>query len=120
MKIKLDENLPADLAPELTRVGHDVHTVPDERLGGRPDQDIFAAAQREGRFLVTQDLDLADIRRFAPGTHAGILVVRLHVPGRRQLMERTLALFRSEAAAEWGGCFVVATEQKVRVRRAGM
>jgi hypothetical protein len=25
MKIKLDENLPADLAPELVKLGHEAH-----------------------------------------------------------------------------------------------
>lgn len=30
MQIKLDENLPADLAEILIELGHDVDTVPDE------------------------------------------------------------------------------------------
>ena len=72
MKIKLDENLPARLAGILSVHGHDVHTVPGENLTGRPDADIWRAANEEGRFLITQDLDFSDARRFAPGTHAGL------------------------------------------------
>jgi hypothetical protein len=34
-------------------------------------------AQRAGRFLVTQDLDFSDVRRFEPGSHHGLLLVRL-------------------------------------------
>ncbi len=47
MKIKLDENLPVDLAPDLVKLGHDVHTPHDEGLSGREDRDIWEAAQNE-------------------------------------------------------------------------
>ena len=38
---------------------------------------FWDVAQREGRILITQDLDFSDIRKFQPGTHYGIVVVRL-------------------------------------------
>ena len=59
MRIKLDENLPAELAGSLAALGHDVETGPGERLRGMPDAAIWSAAQHEGRFLVTQDLDFS-------------------------------------------------------------
>jgi predicted nuclease of predicted toxin-antitoxin system len=117
MKIKLDENLPARLAPVLGYLGHDVHTVHDEQLAGRPDEEIWEAAQKESRFLITQDLDFSDMRRFAPGSHNGILLIRLHSPSRRNLLERIDELFQTENANEWVGCFVVATERKIRIQR---
>jgi predicted nuclease of predicted toxin-antitoxin system len=58
MRLKLDENLPAALVEKLSGLGHDVDTVLAEDLRGHPDRDIWEAAQREQRFLVTQDLDL--------------------------------------------------------------
>jgi predicted nuclease of predicted toxin-antitoxin system len=79
MKLKLDENLPATLAVRLRELGHDADTVRDEGLTGRPDELVWQAAQAEGRFLVTQDLDFSDARKFAPGTHCGILLVRIPV-----------------------------------------
>jgi hypothetical protein len=85
MKIKLDENMPAGLAEILVRLGHDVETVPQEGLAGCSDPDIWSSAQREGRFLITQDLDFSDIHRFSPGTHHGLLLVRLRTPGRLAL-----------------------------------
>lgn len=78
MKIKLDENLPLRLAAGLAVLGHEVHTVFDEDLLGARDERIWAVAQEEERFLITQDLDFADLRRFIPGTHHGVLLVRLH------------------------------------------
>ena len=41
---------------------------------------IFEAAVGEDRLLLTQNLDFSDIRRFKPGTHAGIVIIRLRDP----------------------------------------
>ncbi len=115
MKIKLDENLPLRLATLLKNLGHDVHTLRDERLLGRADAEIWEAAQKESRFLITQDLDFSDLRQFAPGSQHGILLVRLRSPNRNDLTERVGELFQKENIGEWAGCFVVATERKIRV-----
>ncbi len=89
MRVKLDENLPAELAGVLGAPGHDVETVPQARLQGVSDGVVRSAAQREARLLVTRDLDFADIRRYAPGTHAGLLLVRLSGPSIEQGPEPT-------------------------------
>ena len=115
MKIKLDENLPRRLAIILKDLGHDAHTLHDESLLGCADTEIWAATQKESRFLITQDLDFSDLRQFAPGSHHGILLVRLRSPNRIDLIERIGELFRTENVREWAGCFVVATERKIRV-----
>lgn len=117
MRIKLDENLPDRLVIVLTALGHDVDTVHGEQLTGRADPEVWTAAQSARRFLITQDLDFSDIRRYTPGTHAGLLLVRLPRPGRNALLDRVTALFRTEQIENWTGCLVVATDQKVRIRR---
>jgi len=115
MKIKLDENLPSRVASLLNGMGHDVHTVFDEGLAGRPDGEVWEAAQRESRFLITQDLDFADLRRFVPGSHSGILLIRLHSPDLPSLITRVAEIFREENVQDWQRCFVVSTEHKLRV-----
>lgn len=117
MNVKLDENLPVEIAPKLKPLGHDVQTVHEEGLVGCGDTEIWEAAQREKRFLVTQDLDFSDTRRFVPGSHQGILLVRLRSPNRQGLIDRIEEVFQTEDVAGWSGCLVVATERKVRVRR---
>jgi predicted nuclease of predicted toxin-antitoxin system len=86
---------------------------------GRNDREIWEAAQKESRFLITQDLDFSDLRRFAPGSHHGILLIRLHSPNRRNLVSRVVELFQNENVSEWLGCFIVATERKIRVLKPG-
>jgi predicted nuclease of predicted toxin-antitoxin system len=77
MKIKLDENITTRMARELGDSGHDVHTVFGEGLSGRSDEVVWIATQSEERSLITQDFGFAATRRFAPGTHFGILLLRL-------------------------------------------
>jgi predicted nuclease of predicted toxin-antitoxin system len=117
VRIKLDENLPAGLVPLLGALGHDVDTVPAEDIAGEDDDVVWRAAQADGRFLVTQDLDFSDARKYAPGTHHGLLLVRLPQPGRIALQDRVTNLFRTEAVDTWSGCMVTATPTKVRIKR---
>jgi len=75
VKIKLDENLPERLVPELAKLGHDADTVRAEYLTGRPDNEIWQAAQSMDRFLITPRSGLLrrspirawDTRRIATG-----------------------------------------------------
>jgi predicted nuclease of predicted toxin-antitoxin system len=117
MKIKLDENLPLRLAGILKAMGHDVDTLHAEALLGRDDSQVWEAVQRDSRFLITQDqdMDFSDLRRFAPGSHHGILLARLRSSKRRDLIRRIEELFRKEEIEEWSRYFVVATASKVRV-----
>lgn len=117
MRIKLDENLPATLAKILATAGHDVDTAPDEGLTGQPDTDVWRATQDAARFFVTQDLDFSDLRYYRPGTHHGLLIVRVTEPSRRHLVERIQHLFATEATDTWQRCVVVATDRKIRIRR---
>ena len=117
MKVRLDENIPARLIPVLERMGHSVESVAASKLQGRADAEIWQAVRKEGALFITQDLDFSDLRRFTPGTHPGILLVRLREPGRQALFERLRALFENEDVESWKGCFVVATDRKLRIRR---
>jgi len=71
-----DENLPTSAAI-LASAGHDVDTVLAEGLTGAPDPDVVLAATAAGRILVSLDVGLGDIRVYPPGSHAGIVVLRV-------------------------------------------
>lgn len=117
MRLKLDENLPASAEPRLRALGYDVDTVLDEGLTGHPDRAVWAAAQAEGRLLVTQDLDFSDLRKFSPGTHAGVLLVRLPDSEQWRAADYLVAWLSDPEARTWARSVVVATPQKVRVLR---
>ena len=119
MRFKIDENLPAAIAPALVSLGHEADTVVDEGLRGRDDATVWIAAQAEKRFLITQDLDFSDARVFAPGTHAGILLVRLPDDEQWRAAEWVIRWLSRPDAGSWAGCFVVASPRKIRVLRSG-
>jgi hypothetical protein len=114
MKIKVDENLPNRLVDVLRAIGHDTDTVQSEGLAGMPDPDIWGAVCRKDRFLITQDLDFSDTRRFKPGTHPG---VRLRQPGANALLNSVRAIAQAHKLDEFARGFVALTENKLRIRR---
>lgn len=95
MKIELDENILARLTSILGRLGHEVDTVKSEGPAGRDDATVWEEAQRTRRFLITQDLDFSDVRRYAPGGHDSLLLLRLRDPGRNALLRRIQTPFES-------------------------
>ena len=117
MKLKLDENLPHELAAALRRDGHDVHTVVDAQLAGESDPVIVAAATDEGRFLLTLDRGVGDLRRHPPGSHAGVLVLRPVAQDPDSILALIQRLVRTHPLDELRGCVVVVEPRKVRIRR---
>ena len=57
MRFKIDENLHADAAESLKRMGHDAMTVREQNLSGQPDTVIAGICQQENRALVTLGLE---------------------------------------------------------------
>jgi predicted nuclease of predicted toxin-antitoxin system len=84
---------------------------------GAADVDLWSAAQTEQRCLITQDLDFSDARKFAPGTHAGLILVRLPDHEQWRVGDFLVAWLSGDDARSWEGCFVVAIPTKVRVLR---
>jgi predicted nuclease of predicted toxin-antitoxin system len=117
MRIKLDENRSSRLKAGLVELGHDADTVRDEELTGKPDGDVWAAAQADQRFLVTLDGDFGDARLYPPGTHAGVLVARLPDAEQYRAAEHVLGWFERYDPVDWVGCLVVGTPARLRVRR---
>lgn len=118
MKLKLDENLPPAARSAAEALGHDVDTVADEGMLGSADPDVFAAAQREGRFLITLDVGFGDIRQYPPGTHAGIAVVRLGVASRPAIADAVGRLLNGPGRGDLTGALVVVRQHLIRVRRS--
>lgn len=101
MRILIDENLPVSLIEALRLLGHDVEHVETRSLSGHDDPDVLALAEREGRFLIMQDVDFADLRSFVAGVHPGLLLVRLKHPAPGDVRAAVLATFCSTPATRF-------------------
>ena len=75
-RLKVDENLPREIADLLNAHGYDAVTLLDQGWSGVADDDLWERIQAEGRWLVTADKEFADLRLFPPGTHAGVVLLR--------------------------------------------
>ena len=86
MKLKLDENLGERGQKILSAAGQSLQKAEDTKLIER--------CRREGRALVSLDLDFANPLHFRPGNYSGIAVLRLpRKPSHADLLKavRTLA-----------------------------
>lgn len=96
----------------LRVAGHDVATVHQQELAGRPDAEIAAAVKAEYLCLVTFDLDFADTRRYPPSKFSGMVVLLLrHRTAARQLERITHVV---AGGAELAGRLWIAEDDCVR------
>jgi len=116
MKFKVDENMPAEVAEMLANAGHHALTVPEQQLGGRPDPDLAAICQQEGRAIVTLDLDFSDIRAYPPGDYAGIVVFRLARLDKHRVLSAVQRLLPVLDQEPLSGKLWIVEESSVRIR----
>jgi predicted nuclease of predicted toxin-antitoxin system len=118
VRIKVDEDLPRAATRMLRDRGPQALSVVEQGMGGYKDPPIWQAVQAEQRYLLTADKGFADIRRYAPGAHAGVLLLRPDQGGigpTMALLEMVLEDYNLESLA---GTTAVVTPRGIRVRRA--
>ena len=117
MKIKLDENISRHLKSILNKKGHETVTAKDEGLLGKPDVEVGHVAKNEGRMLFTLDLEFANLRKFPPGSHPGVVLFRPQSTG-PLAVNRFITQFIEETDLDsFSGCLVIVDPTKVRIRR---
>jgi len=117
MNIKLDENLSRHLKTDLQHAGHDAITTEDEGLLGRSDLEVGASARAEGRMLFTLDLEFADLRKYPPGSHPGVVLFRPRSLGPLAVNDFILRFARETDLVALTGCVVVVEPERIRLRR---
>jgi predicted nuclease of predicted toxin-antitoxin system len=117
MKRKLDENLSRPLKPVLIGLGHDVLTAADESLLSHPDTEVAACAAREGRILLSRDIEFADLRKYPPGSHPGIILFRPVSLGPLSVNRFIERFVRTTDLSTLSGCVAVVEPRGVRVRQ---
>ena len=116
MRLKLDENLSRHLKPLLTRFGHDVVTAADENLLSCSDTEIAAAALREERMLLTLDVEFADLRKYSPGSHPGIILFRPPSFGPLSVNKFIADFVNSADLSRLTSCVAIVDPVNVRIR----
>lgn len=117
MRFKVDENLPDACVGWLTELGHEADSVADEGLIASTDEILLDACRDEGRAILTLDRGIGDIRRFPPGTHPGIFVLRPASQEPRAVNRLLNRAFAGRDLADLAGCNVVIEDDRIRVQR---
>jgi hypothetical protein len=118
LKLKADEDLPGSVAVRLRGAGYLVETVVEEGLGGTNDPALWRVVQAEGRFLITADKGFADVRKYPPGTHQGILLLRPNEDGIGPLDALVEMVLREGGLERLQGAVAVATPRGLRIRKS--
>lgn len=115
-RVKVDEDLPEDVATIYTVAGYEATTVRRQSWSGLTDEDLWPRVQAERRWLITADKAFGDIRLFVPGTHAGVILLRADEESRRRYLELANATVRSLRLEDVPGCLIVVTPRGIRIR----
>lgn len=118
--VKLDENLGRAHMAFLIDRGYEADRVHDQGMSGASDEVVWAKVVAEGRFLITLDLDFSDVRRYTPGSHPGILLIRPRNKSRFGVLEVLRRVMDEQPLEALRGCLAVADEETTRVRRSSL
>ena len=100
----------------LASAGHDTVDVRDAGLRGATDAAIARTAAAEGRIVVAGDTDFANALRFPPGTHPGIIVLRLpNAWTPRERAGRLMAALDSTLLGVLSGGIIIIEPSRVRM-----
>ena len=97
--------------------GHDVVHARDENLHRAEDAQILEKAAREGRIVLTFDLDFGDLLAAALRTIPSVMIFRLHNQIPSSVSPRVLQV-TSEAEADLSaGAVIIVEDARYRIRR---
>ena len=119
LAFKVDENLPDAVAAVFRDAGYAASTVASQGLAGVEDTRLGEVVRREGRVLVTLDVDFGDIRAYPPAESPGIIVLKLtrqDTPHVLAVMRQVLRLLAREPVIRrlW-----IVEEHAIRIRGEG-
>ncbi len=116
MKIKIDENLPVEIADDLRALGHDAVTVVDQGMAGIDDERLMARVEAESRVFLTMDKGIANINAYSPGRFAGLILLRPNQTGRGAVLAFVRKNLPQLLDLDVQGRLVVVSETGIRVR----
>ena len=116
MDFLVDENLPTEVATQLTGAGHDAITVFARRLAGQPDPRVAEVCLAEKRALLTLDVDFANTLLYPPAEYFGLVVLRLSPQDKPHVLAVIATLIPRLKAEDLVGKLWVVDEERIRIR----
>lgn len=117
LRFLADENVFPNLVQKLREQGYDVKDVRESGLAGASDESIMRLALHEERALITFDKHFADILRYPPSSHYGVILIRVHPPVMEDVWEAFENFMSKFDMSFLKGALVVVDRIGFRVRR---
>ena len=118
MHIKVDEDIPPIAATWLQERGYEASTVVDQGMGGWKDDSLWPAVQDDKQLLLTADKGFGDIRRYPPGTHSDVILLRPDEDGIHPMLDLLETVLAQVDFAQLVGSTAVVTPRGIRIRRS--
>lgn len=115
--VKIDEDLSERLVPIFEEFGYVSRTVRQQGWDGLADNELWPLVQSSQELLVTADKGFGDLRKFQPGTHYGIVLLRTHPEDNLRYAELCRTLLERYDLGVLVGYLTVVTEHTIRIRR---
>lgn len=116
MRCKIDEHLPLEIEDLLAQHRHEPVTVAEQGMAGSIDPDVAQVCRKEGRALLTLDLDFSDIRTYPPEDYHGIVVFRPAIQSISTLVRLTTQLLTLLEREPLIGHLWIVEDHQVRIR----
>ncbi len=117
MRFLADANIYVPMVEKLRELGNSVLDLKEEGLENLSDPEVYTLAQKNECSLITMDKDFSNIISYPPGTHFGIIVIKLY---RMKVIDATkifLNAIKSLKPNDIHGNIVIIDKNKVRVRK---
>lgn len=117
MNFLLDENISPHTAFYLEKLGHKAIHLGDVNLKGATDEKVIEYAKKNTLILITIDRDFGNILDYPPGSHAGIIRLKLrYMPSK--IVNSVLKSFLEEMKPEdLSGNLIIVEEKRYRLRK---
>lgn len=119
-QFEVDENLPVEVLDAFRTAGYDAISAVDQGLGGAAAPEVADVCRREGRALLTLDLDFADIRANPPDEYPGVIVLRLARQDMKTILKILSRLIEHLASLRITGQLWIVEENRIRTRGGSM
>src|ERR1039457_2748845 len=104
---------PPQMAELLRDAGHDCAHVYELGLGGQPDEQVMALADRENRILVSADTDFGELLANAPVLAPSVILLRRTDKTARSLSAVILANLEQVADDLTAGALIVISDTRI-------
>ena len=117
MRFLADVGISLGTVMALRKAGYDAVHLSEQGLQRLPDDEILKKADREGRVVLTFDLDFSDLLALGLSKSPSVIIFRLLDETPASVIPRMMAILRERRQELEGGAVIMVEDARYRLRR---